>query len=64
MTEPLEKGMFQCTRCKGIFPSGKTEEAALAECQRIFGKPPPSPAERSVLCDDCFHKFMEWYVDT
>lgn len=58
MTEPVPAGHFRCDRCGRTFPKDP-EDVVLAEMRENFGDLPP--ADRAVLCDACYKKFMAWF---
>lgn len=55
----LKPGEFRCECCGGMFEKEWTEEQALDEYRKIFGKLPKALYERKAsLCDDCYRKVM------
>jgi len=50
---------FRCKQCGGIFEEEWTEEQALAEYRKIFGRLPNALKEdKEALCDGCYRKTM------
>lgn len=50
---------FRCKHCGGVFEKKWTEENALAEYRKIFGKLPDAiKKDKAELCDDCYRKLM------
>jgi len=55
----LKPGEFKCKHCGGVFEEEWTEEKALAEYWKIFGKLPDAlKKDKAALCDDCYRKLM------
>ena len=55
----LKPGEFRCAQCGGVFEKLWTEERALAEYWKIFGKLPDALKKaKAELCDACYRKFM------
>jgi len=55
----LKPGEFRCKKCGGVFEEKWTEEIALDEYRKIFGKLPAALyRDKSELCDDCYKKIM------
>jgi len=55
----LKPGEFRCKQCGGVFEEKWTEEKALDEYRKIFGKLPPAiKKDKEALCDDCYRKLM------
>ena len=55
----MESNEFRCKQCGGVFEEEWTEERALAEYRKIFGKLPDALKKDKVkLCDDCYKKLM------
>lgn len=53
----MKDNEFQCVMCKGVFTKGWSEEEALAEAERTFGKPVSEWKQGAqVVCDDCYNK--------
>jgi len=58
-TKKLKPGEFKCKKCGGVFEEKWTEEKALDEYRKIFGKLPDAlKKDKSELCDDCYRKLM------
>ncbi len=50
---------FRCKQCRGVFEKEWTEEKALDEYRKIFGKLPYALYDdKAELCDDCYRKLM------
>lgn len=45
---------YTCSKCKGVFSKGWSDEEAKAEHQENFGREPDEDA--AVVCDGCFQK--------
>ncbi len=55
----LKPGEFRCEQCGGVFEEEWTEELALAEYRKIFGKLPDAiKDDKASLCDCCYRKLM------
>ena len=55
----LKPGEFRCAQCGGVFEEEWTEERALVEYRKIFGKLPDAiKDDKAALCDDCYRKIM------
>ena len=55
----MESNEFRCKQCRGVFEKKWTEENALAEYRKIFGKLPDElKKDKAELCDDCYRKLM------
>jgi len=55
----LKPNWFKCKECGGVFEEEWTEEKALAEYRKIFGKLSDAIKEdKEALCDDCYRKLM------
>ena len=57
----LKPNEFRCEECGGVFEFEEewTEERALAEYWKIFGKLPDAlKRDKAELCDDCYRKLM------
>lgn len=55
----LKPGEFRCAHCGGVFEKEWTEERALLEYRKIFGKLPDAiKDDKASLCDDCYRKTM------
>jgi len=48
-----EAEVFECARCGGVFPKGRSDEEAEAEMNELFGDEMTTD-ECDVICDDCF----------
>ena len=58
-SEKLKPDEFKCKHCGGVFEEKWTEEKALDELRKIFGKLPDAlKKDRAELCDDCYRKLM------
>lgn len=49
---------FVCAGCREVCQSDSSDEEALADMRKQFGEVPP--AQREVLCDDCYQEFMKF----
>lgn len=58
-SEKLKPNEYQCSRCKGIFEKGWTDEEAIAEMKRNHGDNITTD-DCGVLCDDCYNEFIKW----
>jgi len=55
----LKPGEFRCKNCRGVFKEKWTEEKALDEYRKIFGKLPDElKRDKAELCDACYKKLM------
>ena len=55
----LKPGEFRCKQCGGVFEEEWTEEIALDEYRKIFGKLPDElKRDKAQLCDACYKKLM------
>jgi len=55
----LKSDEFKCKECGGVFEEKWTEQKALAEYRKIFGKLPDALyKDKTELCDDCYKKLM------
>jgi hypothetical protein len=61
---------YTCARCGDTFESERSDEEAHAEAVRNFGMRGDAPQHQtpggegmSVICDDCYRKFMRWWAD-
>jgi len=55
----MKSDKFKCKHCGGVFEKVWTEERALAEYWKIFGKLPDELIkDKAELCDDCYKKLM------
>ena len=55
----LKPGEFRCKQCRGVFEKVWTEERALAEYWKIFGKLPDELKKaKAELCNACYKKLM------
>lgn len=50
---------YRCENCGVTFEKGWTDEEADEE--RRVNWPDFTPEECSIVCHDCYKKFMEWY---
>lgn len=57
-----ETKTYQCERCRGVFDTVDGDERADAEAKDLWGVDNAShDPTMSVICDDCFKAFMNWY---
>jgi hypothetical protein len=56
MTFPV----YTCDLCGETF-EGRDDAEAVAEAEQLWGRCDKS--QMSVVCDDCFKKFMGWYEE-
>ena len=55
----LKSDEFRCKECGGVFEREWTEEKALDEYRKIFGKLPDALyKDKAELCNDCYKKLM------
>ena len=55
----MKSDEFRCAHCGGVFEEEWTEERALAEYWKIFGKLPDELKKaKAELCDACYKKLM------
>jgi len=55
----LKSDEFRCKQCGGVFEKKWTEENALAEYRKIFGRLPKAIKEdKEPLCDGCYRKIL------
>ena len=55
----LKSYEFRCKCCGGVFEEDMTEERALEEYRKMFGKLPDALREdKQLLCDDCYKKLV------
>lgn len=55
----MKSDEFRCKQCGGVFDEERTEEKALAEYWKIFGKLPDElKKDKAELCNDCYAKLM------
>ncbi len=55
----LKSNWFKCKECGGVFEEEWTEEKALDEYRKIFGKLPDElKRDKAELCDACYKKLM------
>lgn len=53
----LKVNEYKCEMCHEVYEKGWTDEEALEEAARIFGKPMAEwNCGQSIICDDCFEK--------
>lgn len=50
---------YKCECCQDVFVSGRSEQVALEESNRIF--PALKEEDRVVVCNDCFKKIMKFH---
>jgi hypothetical protein len=55
----LMSASFTCSRCKGTFEKGWSEEEAAAELARDFAGHRQEDCDE--LCEDCYQRFMRWF---
>jgi hypothetical protein len=46
---------WTCEGCGGVFATGWSDAAALAEARALLMEGP-----YGVLCDDCHHEYLDW----
>lgn len=50
---------FRCSACGGVFDKGRTDEAAMAEAEQIFGEELHAGGlAPAVVCEDCYRSIM------
>ena len=55
----MKSDEFRCAQCGGVFEEEWSEERALAEYWKIFGKLPDALYKaKAELCDACYRKLM------
>ena len=55
----LKSNWFKCKECGGVFEEEWSEERALAEYRKMFGKLPKAILEdKEPLCDGCYQKIL------
>ena len=53
---------YTCHHCGGEFVKMRTDDAANAEAEALWGIPQASTDPAMVeVCDDCFRDLMRWY---
>lgn len=53
---------FTCSFCKGTFPKAWSDEEAIAESERLWGRDPSLPLQEdddwAIVCGECFSLMM------
>ena len=52
---------YKCEMCGGIYESDRSNEEAHAEAEELFGN---LDGDRAIVCDDCWNKMMDHFVQT
>jgi DNA-directed RNA polymerase subunit RPC12/RpoP len=55
----MTQKQYICANCRKTFIEGWSDEEAAQEARILFGTEIPIE-ERSVICDDCYKKFLLW----
>lgn len=50
---PVRPGWFRCFVCRRELEKGASDEDAVAEYRRRFGRASPEPGSLFTVCDDC-----------
>lgn len=58
------KHEYQCSKCKGVFLSNRSDEEAYKEyeerLERGFYPLAKEGGKTGILCDDCYSEFLVW----
>jgi len=57
----LKPDEYECDRCHKVFIKGVSDEEARKERDELWSEEVKQGMEFTLICDDCYKEFMEWY---